>query len=231
MVFDFHKNYIFQHIFKTAGTTIKQTLHSYRIPDQKILSMWSEDRSYRAYNNALPYEFGNEHISFDQFHVIWPYLDFNKFYKFCFVRHTYDWIVAGYKHCCDVSYFKNFPEGPVRDEQIQRFTFDFYVKNWVITDLTQLDFMKFQGKVIVDKIGRFENLQEDFNQIVDTIGLPRKQLDKHNSSERRNYAVKDTELKANQHYSLWFNDELLHLVNERFKEEIEYFDFKFVDKR
>lgn len=231
MVIDFHQGYLFQHIFKTAGTTIKRTLQSYRYPDHVVLEKWCKDKTYKAFDNALPLEFGNEHISFDQFNALWPYMEYTKYYKFCFVRQTYDWIVAGYKHCCDISYFKNYPEGEIRDQHVRDFTFEFYVKNWVIPDLTQLDFMKFEGKVIIDKIGSFERLQDDFNEITDTIGFSRKQLSKYNSSEGRNYAVKDTELKANQHYSLWFTDELLDLVNKRFKEELDYFNFKFEDKR
>ncbi len=230
MVVDFHNNFIFQHIFKTGGTTIKNALYNSRHPDQDILNKWSEDKTYKAYDNSLCFEFGNEHITFDQFNVIWPKIDFKNYYKFCFIRHTYDWIVAGYKHCCDVSYFSNYPDD-IKMSKANEFTFEFYVKNWLMPDNTQLDFMTFNGKMHMDFVGRFEDLQNDYNKVCTTVGIPRKDLSKLNSSEGRNYILPSMEQKAKQHYSLWFTDELLEMVNQKYKQEIDYFNFKFEDKR
>lgn len=230
MVFDFHNKFIFQHIFKNGGTSVTNALQTYRIPDQEILSTWVNKKDHVSQGNVLALEFGNHHIVFDQFHAIWPKFNFDEYFKFCFVRNTYDWIISGYKYCCGINYFKNYPED-IRIQKAKEFTLEFYIKNWILPDYSQWDFMTFRGNLIMDYIGRFENLQEDFNKITDIIGLPRKTLNRLNPGDQVQFVLPEIAAKANQHYSLWYNDELIELVTKYAKKEIDYFNFKFEDKR
>jgi hypothetical protein len=66
----------------------------------------------------------------------------------------------------------------------------------------------------IDFIGRFENLQEDFNKIANRIGI--------------NYSELPHLLKRNNaHYTSAYDDKTRSLVNEIYKDEIDYFNFKF----
>ena len=91
--------------------------------------------------------------------------------------------------------------------------------------------MTFKGEMIMNFVGRFEHLQEDYNKLTDILELPRRQLLNLNPGNKIKYVSPEVTEKANQHYSLWYTDELLEKVTKYAKKEIDYFNFKFDDKR
>ena len=230
MYFDFHNKIIFQHLFKTGGHSIYEALASMRQVDQEILNKWNQDNTYRSQGNALGFDIGNHHITFDQFHVIWPKINYQEYTKFCFIRNTYECIVAGYKHCQQASYYSNYPEH-MREQFSRNYTFEKHVRDIWGAEFTQWEYMCFQGRFIMDFVGRFDHLQEDFDRFCAENGLPARVLNKHNTAEGRKYIIPEMVERQNQHYSLWYTDELLEYVNRRAKPEIEQFGFKFDDRR
>ena len=71
-----------------------------------------------------------------------------------------------------------------------------------------------KGKVLTDFIGRFENLQEDFNTVCDKIEIPQHQLPHCNKTNHK-------------HYTEYYDAELREIIANRFREDIEYFGYKF----
>ena len=69
------------------------------------------------------------------------------------------------------------------------------------------------GQIIVDYLGRFENLVEDFNNLCDIIGISEK-LPQLRTSQHRDYRT-------------YYNDKTKRIVEEIYKKDIEIFNYEF----
>ena len=68
--------------------------------------------------------------------------------------------------------------------------------------------------ICVKKIIKFENLQEEFLDVFNKIDIPKIKIPHRNKTEHRPYWE-------------YYNDETKEIVAERFKEDIEFFGYKF----
>jgi len=129
--------------------------------------------------------------------------------KFCFVRNPWTRVVSDYYWHMrstgrDFS-FEAYLEALSRGNS--RIVHSDIVFNW--------DMMAVGGKVVVDHVGRFENIDEDFKEITVKIGLPA-------------LALKTAEkaAKAKPDHAALYSAKCRKLVENLFAPELEAFDYK-----
>jgi hypothetical protein len=214
-----HKHkFVLISIPKTAGTTIRY-----------VLDYYSDIKSSSSLRNRLYYH----HISAGDLKVHFnkQNWDWNKYYKFCFARNPWDRMVSAFyfkkkminilntTHISDTTrlmerkWFQDTLLGAREfSEWILKQNNSEYPASYIVPFQKPLVFEN--GNTLVDYIGRFENLQEDFNIICDKIGIPRQELPHKNATKHK-------------HYTEYYDDETREIVAERYANDIEYFGYEF----
>jgi hypothetical protein len=149
---------------------------------------------------------------YDPRHI--PFFEFDNFFndiipnpsdyfKFSFSRNPWDRLVSAWKY--------SFVSGRIK--RYGKVDFNEFVKSrldaWLCVDMNTVDFC--EG---CDFIGRFENLQQDFDIVCDKIGIARKQLPHINKTKHK-------------HYTEYYDDETREIVAQKYAKDIEYFGYKF----
>ena len=138
------------------------------------------------------------------------------YFKFVFVRNPYDRMVSNWKM---------FSNTPFAIDKIKSYSIDL-VKN--IEKINFKDFLKMTLKLNnhhwdeqyyfirskPDFIGRFENLQEDFNKLCELTNLPKKELPYKNATQHSSYEN-------------YYDDETRAIVAKKYAKDIRTFNYKF----
>lgn len=141
------------------------------------------------------------------------------YFKFMFVRNPWDRMISCY------NYFLKNGRGFSGDiaagkivQQYKTFT-EFCIAFPDIRESLKITCPHFKPQVVwfnksFDYIGRFENIQLDFDAICDGIGIPRANLPHKNKSEHK-------------HYTEYYDVETKQIVAEQYAKDIEYFGYVF----
>ncbi len=187
---------IFIHIPKCAGQSVRATL----------------------FGNLQP-----GHINVYTYQQIYPKRIFDRYYKFTFVRNPWDRLVSAYffmkaggahqkdrdwsqKHLSPYPDFASFVREGLRNENIL---------HWPHFR-PQVEFLKGQqGRIEIDFIGRFENIQEDFQKVASHLGISRELLYINKAKKKRDP------------YQTYYTAELRYIAGDVYREDITTFDYQF----
>lgn len=219
MLISYSHSFIFFHVAKVAGTSIRHALDPYTIEPEyfKIKRPPKEiggksNKLYKMWDSVL------SHATVKQTQKALP-KEFNDFYKFAFVRNPWDWHVSMYHFIlkdkenprneilCELGSFKNYLEWVLTEDKP-------YAKN--ATKLQKTMLIDENGQLAVNMLGQYENLNEDFNKITAQLGI-NASLPKLNDSRHLSY----------QDY---YNDYTKKLVATHFAEDIDLFKYTFDGK-
>ena len=195
-------NYIFVHIPKTAGSSLEHRLGGF--PDEKYYTTYD-------HNRGIPLQ----HLTASEIKKELGKTKFDEKYKFTIIRNPFSKCISEYFwwirfHTNHISFkdwvvkehsdLLNIPQKrPIlQKHNIEQYKFIYDTDN----------------NILVDFVGRFENLQEDFNIICDKIGIPQQELPHQNKSKHK-------------HYTEYYDDETRSIVAERYAKDIEYFGYDF----
>ena len=136
---------------------------------------------------------------------------FDSYFKFAFVRNPWDRILSEYM-------FRGYAaKCSLRSYLLEHLPDPYWSDRWYHVR-PQCDFLEDEeGSLLVDFIGRFENLQPDFDRVCDRLRLGRRPLPHANA----------TRYQDRRHYSSYYDSETRDLVAERYARDIARFDYEF----
>ena len=165
MLISYHKKFLFVHIFKTAGTSITDSLarFCYR-PDSTRPSNWMAFFSTnwtKIHRKPI-----KKHATATEIRDSLDREIFNSVFKFTFVRNPWDWQVSLYH------YILENPENHGYEETMKMGSFRNFVFSREKLSFTQTSCLVDEsGNLLVDFVGKFENLDQDFQSICRKVGI------------------------------------------------------------
>ncbi|NEO33571.1 MAG: sulfotransferase family protein [Symploca sp. SIO3C6] len=205
---------IFVEVPKTGSSSIRNIIGSPPKPHLNICQIKFNMQNYWTHYGGLKNQF------LSSAYLLLPKKErlkigkkqFNSYFKFGFVRNPWDRVVSLY----------------LRREGLQmrdKLTFDEFV-SWIkyssstcvnsIPHVNQIDwFVDPHGNVIVDFIGRFENLQKDWTTISKQLGL------------KQDLPHKNKNMGRSKHYTEYYSEVTKKIIQDKFRVDIEYFGYEF----
>lgn len=157
--------------------------------------------------------------------------DFDRYYKFSFVRNPWSRLVSEYRYRNFLSHksFKDFVMNklpkPSWDDKFRH-----------VMPQTEMLYSD-EGQLLVDFVGKFETLQQDFDQVCEQLGFSESRLPHINSSDKKSRELRRKArniLHRNKEsglhtYTEFYDEETRDFVAQLYRTDIENFDYSFND--
>ena len=229
---------LYIHIPKTGGTSITSALSKC---DSEVITerhpIYKYDRLYgKQIQNVLDFKLPRS----EHFKEVLGNALYDRLWKVAMVRNPWDRYVSNWKWLTrDACKYNNYTKN-----ENSFTTFETFVKEsqrcfgsnlirpydhqrWHLRNQTE-HIVDVNGEIMVDYVGRFENIQEDFNKICEkagvTLELPYLNRVGHYSGEEEKSKPTKT------HYSTYYTQELVDIIAERCKPDIEYFKYDYKEE-
>jgi len=212
MEISYKHRFIFIHVYKVGGISMSEALKPYAYdPDRFIVHVPVLRRLLKKrtelFRKIKRHNWG--HAKAKELKEALPPELFNSFYKFTFVRNPWDYLVSVYHYIVQTAHHP-------RNELFRSFgSFAGYVeyhaterreqqKDFVLSD---------SGELLVDFIGHYETLQQDFETVCRRIGIDSRLPHKNRSTHKdfRDYYTPETRAQ----------------VAELYRGDIEFFGYDF----
>jgi hypothetical protein len=219
MLISHRKHFVFIHVYKTGGTAISQALVRY--------ARWREqfgNRFFvtRAFTNQINAWFGlndqgnrwltgaHKHATASELRAVLGPKLYDSYFTFAFVRNPWDWQCSLYHYIRGTGTHRDYV-------RTQRMSLTEFLKYQVTFNAPcQVDFLTdAQGTTIVNKVGRFETLQKDFEEVLQILRLPKTRLNLVNESARAG------------DYRQYYDSSSVELVRQHFARDIERFHYEY----
>lgn len=228
MIVSTTRQFVFIHIFKTAGTSVKRAIRRYAMPG------WQEHANSVLKRIGIP-QFGppslGDHKTASQLISEIEMREFRRLFSFAFVRNPWDWELSHYRYILRQRGHDSFEEVSALGE------FSEYVR-WRCDGRfkSQESFLLHEGKPVVDFVGRFENLESDFQFVCRKLGIESR-LPLLNHSAQKSWrgllGINDAANKASEAeeqaptYRAKYNEITQQLIQETYASDIERFGYAF----
>lgn len=205
LISDSHE-FIFVQMRKAASSSIQSQLIPYALP--RRAGRWAHLKSRaRLEWDYRKYVF-RTHDDILAARRRMPFEKFQAYFKFAFVRNPWERLVSNYE------YIRSQPDHGRHRRVIRLGSFEAFVR----MQIPRRDAYQFhmlcdrQGSLLVDFVGKVENLQQDWLHVCDRLGIPGSELPRRNVTRHRPYTD-------------YYDDSLRALVARYWGPDIERFGY------
>jgi hypothetical protein len=209
-------NFLFVHIAKTGGTSMRTALRRLQYRDPLFWPQWLCSRIDHATGHRIAAKLPR-HAPIVTAKEMLPHELFQRLFKFAFVRNPWDLQVSSWHHLQrerphllqGIDSFETFIDYKLDPERPAQFHLDVSIR-------AQRDYLvDLNDNVIVDFIGRYENLSADYHTIGQRLGVNLPALpEKRRASNREDYRT-------------YYTDALAERVGQAFQRDIDTFGYTF----
>jgi hypothetical protein len=223
MIVSHEREFIFIHVQRTAGTSIEKSICEELniskwegfIGEPRHVALDSETKLDDVYFNEQRKKLeGKKHITAEELRHLIGKETWNSYFTFSFVRNPWDRYLS--------SYMKKRKEAPNKIRKL-------WPKSKLLLNIamlykigflkwktkSQLDYLTDnEGNIIVDFIGKFENLHEDFSTVCSRIGVDASLGDNDDST-------------SHKHYRKYYYGITKKVIKKHVSKEVDLFDYTF----
>ena len=219
---------LFVHVPKTAGQSVEQFFMD------RLGLDWDRDRAAVMLGDNPDRDRGTEklaHLSAAEY-VADGFVsadEFARLFKFSFVRNPYERIVSEYL------YRNYFAHRSFRDFVLHKLPQPGWGDDYRHV-MPQYDMLHDgEGRLLVDFVGRFENLRQDFAEVCARLGITDAELPHRNPSNKRsrtlkrrvrNFVFRNGE-GDKRRYTEFYDDETREAVSRFYRKDLEAFGYDF----
>ncbi len=214
--------FLFVHIAKTGGTSVRSSLRRLCWRDPLFVPLFFCNRLSHLCGHRIGAKFPRHAPAVAALEMMSP-LFFGSLFKFAFVRNPWDRVVSSFHH------FAREQSSILKEKRIGDFH-DFV--RWMVEDAADYrgpkpvlvaairrpqfeHLVDISGSTIVDFVGRYEQLADDFAAVCDRLGVkPRALPHKRQARSRRDYRS-------------YYADTTAELVGRLFHKDIDEFGYRF----
>lgn len=207
VLISFEKKFIYIKTMKTAGSSVESFFGMFCCDDKKNYKYSDKTKSNISNNGIIGFRLFKDGSKWEphlKAHKILEYIGrekFNSYIKFCVIRNPFDYLVSLYE------YQNRHDKNKI---SFKKFIFQNKLNNW---DLYNID-----NKPVCDFYIRYENLEEDVRKLLKLLKIEdyNVEIPKHKSGIRKNKNYKD-----------YYDLETRKYVENLFKNELSYHNYKF----
>jgi hypothetical protein len=228
VLISYTREFIFFHVYRVAGSSIRRALEeSLGSEVQRAPRPLQEDRWLDRVQRRLrrgsrsgmvegdrrfgPPSYPYQHIPARELRSRMDAETFDRFFKFGFVRNPWDWQVSQY------FFIRQRESHPEHQLVMGMSDFKAYLE-WKVDGFSRNDLQKTLltdagGELLVDFVGKFESLDQDFDRVCERLGLS-VDLPRRNASNHRDYRE-------------YYDAGSAELVGRVFRDDIQMFGYEF----
>lgn len=216
MLLSHSKNFLFVHIAKTGGTSVRSALSKYRWGHRYSVAQFISNKLSQLCDHKLGARFPR-HSKIIAAKEMLPEEYFEQLFKFAFVRNPWDLQVSSFHHIKrerpqvmnghdDFESFMRWKFSPERPYQYHIDT-SLQLQTDYLVDL--------RGELLVDFIGHYESLHDDFAHVCEKLKVKAPELPhKRKAGDRNNYLS-------------YYTDDIAELVEKHFEKDIQLLNYQF----